>query len=204
MDRTTRWQALFDGVSTDGWRMSTIRDQANDDPGRFRVVEGALEADPGNDLGLLWHTTPLPADFVLRLQFRRLRADDNSGVFVRFPQPDSKGYRNTAWVGIHFGFEVQIEDLPDRLPIHRTGALYDLAGQTLAPISARPLGTWVDLEVSAIGQHYRTRIDGAPVASYTNPDPERGTTVPNYVGLQTHTGRVQFRGVEVRRVGDLA
>jgi hypothetical protein len=40
----------------------------------------------------------------------------STGVFIRFPNPNSKGYNNTAFVGVDFGFEVQIDQLaaPDR------------------------------------------------------------------------------------------
>ncbi len=61
---------------------------------------------------------------MLALQFRRFRREDNSGVFVRFPDPRSMGYFNEAYVGVHFGFEMQIDDhaapvlprLPGRVP----------------------------------------------------------------------------------------
>lgn len=193
--------ALFDGSSTAGWQMSTIRNQPNDDPGRFLVVDGALETAPGTDLGLFWCTTPLPADFVLRLRFRQFGPDDNSGVFVRFPHPDGKGYDNTAWVGVHFGFEIQIHEGLDRSPIHRTGACYDVVGQILSPAPTRPVGAWNDLEVSVVGQVYTARLNGAGVATFTNVDPGRGTESPSFFGLQTHTGRVQFRDLCVRPVG---
>ena len=38
-------------------------------------------------------------------------ADDNSGVFVAFPDPEQQNYDNTAYVGINLGFEVQIDEL---------------------------------------------------------------------------------------------
>ena len=118
---------LFDGTSLAGWTMSTIRNQpGHDDPGRFILTDAALEAIPGTDLGLLWHATPTPANFVLKLEWRTWRAEDNSGVFVRFPHPDSKNYDNTAFVGVDFGFEVQIDQLgqPDGAGVPRTGAIY--------------------------------------------------------------------------------
>src|SRR5206468_4024617 len=93
-------RSLFDGQSLDGWETAG--------QGGFVVSGGVLQAAPGGDLGLLWSTTPTPADFVLRCDWRLAHANDNSGVFVRFPNPNSKGYGNTAYVAVHFGFEVQI------------------------------------------------------------------------------------------------
>jgi choline dehydrogenase-like flavoprotein len=100
--------SLFDGASLNGWQMSTIHNQpGRDDPGHFVVTNGSLVTQPGSDLGLLWHTQPTSANFVLKLQWRRWRDDDNSGVFVRFPHPDSEGYDNTAFVAVDFGLEVR-------------------------------------------------------------------------------------------------
>ena len=52
--------------------MSTITNQpGRDSPGRFVVVDGTLEAVTGTDLGLFWHTDPTPANYILRLEWRR-------------------------------------------------------------------------------------------------------------------------------------
>jgi hypothetical protein len=37
-------------------------------------------------------------------------ADDNSGVFVACPHPEQQNYDNTAYVGVDFGFEIQIDE----------------------------------------------------------------------------------------------
>ena len=72
-------------------------------------------------------------------------ADDNSGVFVGFPHPEQQGYDNTAYVGVNFGFEIQIDELarPDNAPIHRTGAIYSFKGPTDGP-RRRPSGRRVE------------------------------------------------------------
>jgi choline dehydrogenase-like flavoprotein len=122
------FSSLFDGVSTDKWRMSTIKNQlGRDNPGRFIVVDGTLESVPGNELGLYWYSEPTPTNFILKLEWLRWREDNNSGVFVRFPHPNSKNYDNTAYVGVDFGFEVQIDQLAreDGAAIHKTGAIYN-------------------------------------------------------------------------------
>src|SRR5262249_4601186 len=124
---------LFDGVDMGKWRMSTIKNQpGHDNPGTFLLVDGTLESLPVTDLGLFWHTDPTHAGFIHKLEWLRWRDDDNAGVFLRFPPPDSKGYLNTAYVAIHFGFEVQIDQLArdDGAAIHKTGAIYGLAGPT--------------------------------------------------------------------------
>lgn len=200
--------ALFDGVDTGKWRMSTIRNQpGRDDPGRFIVVDGGLEAVPGTDIGLLWHTDPAPADFVLRLEWRRWRDDDNSGVFVRFPDPTTAGYDNTAFVGVHFGMEVQIDQLGrnDGAGIHKTGAIYGLAAPAApAALPVNPPGEWNRYEIKVQGQVYDVSLNGTPITHFVNPDPARGRPsapgAPSFIGLQTHTGRVGFRHIQIKAI----
>ncbi|MEA2694464.1 MAG: hypothetical protein QOJ16_3851 [Acidobacteriota bacterium] len=192
--------ALFDGVDVSKWRMAG--------EGRFLAAGGILEAVPGNGLGLFWHTVPTPGDFTLILDWMRTREDDNSGVFLRFPNPDGRGYQNTAWVGVHYGFEVQIDERaqPDGAPEHRTGAIYGQPGQTLTPRPALPPGQWNTFEIQVAGQTYTVLLNGEPVSAYTfvpgsDPDPERGlpsaSGSPRFVGLQAHTGRVRFRNIRI-------
>lgn len=198
--------ALFDGFSTDRWRMAG--------GGKFIVVNGALESVPaGGPLGLYWCTTPTPADFVLKLEWRRTSESDNSGVFVRFPHPDSKGYDNTAWVGVHFGFEVQIDEAgqPDGLEIHKTGAVYDQPVQALTRQAAKPVGEWNEFEIRVEGQTYTVSLNGTQVTRFvftTGSDaahPDRGLpstlNVPRFIGLQAHTGRVAFRNIRIKALG---
>ncbi|HEX7183971.1 MAG TPA: family 16 glycoside hydrolase [Thermoanaerobaculia bacterium] len=194
--------ALFDGSDTSGWKMAG--------EGRFIAAGGILESVPGNGLGLYWHMAPTPANFTLILDWMRTREDDNSGVFLRFPHPDSKGYQNTAWVGVHFGFEVQIDEMarPDGAGEHRTGAIYAQPGQTLTPKPARPPGQWNTFEIRVQGQTYTVFLNGDKVSDYTftagsDPArPDRGLPsapgAPRYVGLQTHTGRVRFRNLRIK------
>jgi len=186
---------LFDGFRLDGWRMAGN--------GSFLIVDGALEAQPGGDLGLLWNTTPLPPDFVLRLEWLRRRADDNSGIFVRFPDPGSKGYNNTAWVAVDFGFEVQIDETaaPDGAPWHHTGAVYNQQNQQFSLQPARPVGEWNSYEIQLQGQSYSVFLNGVQVTHFDNTDPGRGaattSSAPSYFGLQAHTGRVAFRNIRI-------
>jgi hypothetical protein len=126
-DATTEagFTPLFNGHGLKGWTMAG--------GGGFRVVDGALESfNDGSELGLLWSHKPTPANYILRLEWRVFRPQDNSGVFVRFPDPESKGYNIPAWVAVHFGFEVQIDEFgqPDAAAIHKTGAIYNEPGQT--------------------------------------------------------------------------
>lgn len=192
------FQPLFDGMNMNNWRMAG--------KGNFIIVDGALESVPGNDIGLLWCTTPTPPDFILKLEWRRHRHEDNSGVFVRFPDPFSKGYNNPAYVGVHFGFEAQIDELgaPDGTGIHRTGAIYGEPSQTLSQQPAKPPGQWNEFEIRVQGQTYTVFLNGAQVAQFQNPHANRGLpsapNAPSFIGLQTHGGasRVAFRNIRIK------
>jgi hypothetical protein len=169
-------------------------------PGAFTRVDGAIVAQPGGDLGLLYYPLRAFGDFVLRLQFRLDRADDNSGVFVRFRDPslpvpdrDDPGvfhpYQNPAWVPVTTGFEVQIDELargdsqkgiPDGLDEHRTGAVYGVptgngAGeQVYRRGPALGPGEWNNFEIKVVGDTYTVTLNGQRTAAFTNTDPFRG------------------------------
>jgi hypothetical protein len=129
----------------------------------------------------------------------RTAPDDNSGVFVRFPHPEQQNYDNTAYVGIHFGFEIQIDEQarPDGAGIHRTGAIYDLAAPDASKLAVRSVGEWNQFEITVQGNRYQVAVNGQLVTDFTSNIPNRGqTNVPTFIGLQTHTGRVRFRKIQ--------
>jgi len=193
---------LFDGVHMNRWQMAGL--------GRFIVVDGSLEAVPDpSGLGLLWYTQPAPPDFVLKLEWLRWEQNDNSGVFVRFPDPTSKNYQNQAYVGVDFGFEIQIDEFgwPDQVGKHKTGAIYNADPQSLTQQTARPPGQWNQFEIKVQGQRYTVSLNAAQVAVFDNPNAARGVPAPAFVGLQTHpasqgetanSGRVAFRKIQIK------
>jgi choline dehydrogenase-like flavoprotein len=188
-------RSLFNGNNLDGWELAG--------QGSFVVANGALQAVPGGDLGLLWCTTPTPADFILRCEWRLAQATDNSGVFVRFPNPNSKGYNNTAYVAVHFGFEVQIDETaaPDGADQHRTGAIYGEPNQAFNLQPALPVGQWNTYEIRVQGQTYTVQLNGVQVTQFNNPHAGRGLPsmpdAPSFIGLQAHTGNVAFRNLQL-------
>jgi choline dehydrogenase-like flavoprotein len=196
------FQLLFDGLTLGGWAMSTINGESGR-PGQFLVVEGALEATHATGLGLLWHTTPMPADYVLKLQWKRFRHEDNSGVLLRFPDPRTKGYRNTAYVASHFGYEVQIDEIgvgdPQGADKFRTGAIYGVDDQAFSLQSARAAGEWNDYEIRVQGNRFTVFLNGQQVTDFVNQDSERGQPANRHIGLQIHPGsRVAFRNIQMK------
>ncbi|MFE3455305.1 DUF1080 domain-containing protein [Nonomuraea sp. NPDC059194] len=156
---------LLDGTDMSVWRMVYA--------GRFQIVDGALQAIPGNGLGLLWCTRPLPTDFSVRLQYRLTRLE--RGRVRLFPRPHRQGLREPAWVAAHFGFEAQIDDLdwPDGADMHRTGTIYGATDQTYTPVAARPPGKWNDYEIRVRGQDYTVLLNGQQVTTFANTNSSR-------------------------------
>jgi hypothetical protein len=166
-------------------------------------------------MGVSWCTVPTPPNFVLKLQWLRLSDDANSGVYLRFPDPDSKGYDNTAFVADDFGFEVQIDETgaPDGLAVHRTGAIYRKdnlsTNEQLTLKPARAIGDWNDYEIRVDGQLYTVKLNGEQVCVFDNASlfPGRGlpstTNAPSFIGLQVYANPrsfVRFRRVQIKAI----
>jgi hypothetical protein len=167
---------LFDGRGLDGWRMCG--------PGGFEVVDGVLETRGG--MGLLWYAARELTDFVLDLDWAVTKPEDNSGVFLRFPDPG-----DDPWVAVDHGYEVQILDAAD-VPERSTGAIYRIAAPSRP--ASRPPGEWNHFRISVTGQRYRVELNGVEVVDFTGDRRTRG-----YVGLQNHDddSLVRFRDVRV-------
>jgi len=157
------------------------------------VGPGAItEESPGvlvtsGGMGMLWYARQPFKDFTLRLEYKLSAANNNSGVFVRFPNPPK-----SPWDAVNQGYEIQIDDGAD--PEHRTGAIYSFkAPEKKAP--TKPVGEWNVYEVTVKGQDYTVSLNGEVVNTYKG---SRG--VKGYIGLQNHdpSSVVRFRNVQVK------
>ena len=199
------FQPLFDGRSSAQWRMAG--------KGELFVLDGALQLIGGAGLGLAWCTTPAPPDFALRLEWLVAPRDghevfvENSGVFLRFPHPDSMGFHNPAWVPVFHGFEVQIDPEgrgPDGrldVPASRTGAVYSFAGPAEPPDA--PAGRWNRFEIRVSEQRYEVEVNGEQVVDFTYEGEDRGLPgtpeEPTFIGLQAYGGaKAAFRGIALK------
>lgn len=185
------WKPIFNGRSTEGWQMAG--------PGEFRLEAGELVTHGG--MGLFWYSREKLGDCRIRVMFKPTAPDDNSGVFIRIPEPP-----RDAWDGVNRGHEVQIENSGDAW--HRTGCLYSIS-EAKRIVHAR-VNEWNTMLITLEGKRTRVEINGALVTDYSEGDPvppklqdyepERGLR-PNsgYIGLQNHGGdaQVHFREVSV-------
>ncbi len=185
------WRPLFDGTSTNGWQMVG--------PGGFKLENGELVTHGG--MGLLWYTREKLGDCRIRVMFQPTSSHDNSGVFIRIPEPPKD-----EWFAVHHGYEVQIENNGDEW--HRTGCLYSIS-RARNVVPAR-VNEWNVMLITLEGNRTRVEVNGRLVTDFTEGDPvppktkdyepERGPrSLSGYIGLQNHddAGRVHFKEVSV-------
>ena len=161
--------------------------------GTFVILqkENALQTQGG--MGLLWYYKKKFKDFILELEWKASSKGDNSGVFVRFPNPG-----NDPYVAVNNGYEIQIDDLaqPDGKSIHGTGAIYEFAAPSI--MSSKSTGQWNSLQIMAEKQKYTVTANGVTVISSFIGD----RSLEGYIGLQNHDNRskVFFRNIKVGEI----
>jgi hypothetical protein len=173
--------SIFDGKTLDGWKM------AGD--GSFAVTgsDESLQSEGG--MGLLWYSERIFNNFTLRLEWKVSNEGDNSGVFIRFPDPD-----DNPNIAVREGYEVQLDDKAGD-PIHQTGAIYDFAAPS--KIVSKPPGQWNIMEIQAQGQSYTVIINGQRVTEFTG-----SRMTDGYIGLQAHDdkSKVSFRNIMIKEI----
>ncbi len=173
----------------DGWKMAGS--------GSFIELGGNIIESSGG-IGLLWFTRQQFQNFILRVDWHASAVDDNSGIFIRFPDPG-----NDWMIPVMQGYEIQIDNTgknPDTNPptfgdaLHNTGAIYTLASSTAAPI----VGQWHTYEIEANGSTITVRLDGQQASQLQNAN----RSPKGFIGLQNHhTGsRVQFTRLRIKEL----
>jgi 3-keto-disaccharide hydrolase len=177
----SNFTSIFDGKTLDGWNMAG--------EGRFVIIESdaALQSEGG--MGLFWYSENKYKNFILKLEWKVTEEGDNSGVFVRFPNPDDNPY-----IAIREGYEIQIDDKASD-PIHQTGAIYDFAAPS--KVVSKPPGQWNTMEIQTLDQSYTVIINGQKVTEFTGDRLTEG-----YIGLQTHDdkSKASFRNIMIKEV----
>jgi hypothetical protein len=173
------WIELFDGRTFEGWTFCG--------PGRFEIEDGALKTVGG--MGMLWFDRKRFRDFTLSIEWMVERPQDNSGIFVRFPNPAAD-----PWTAVHEGYEIQICDTAG--PKHNTGSVYGFAAPT--KVTSKPAGEWNRFEITVVGQTYTVVLNNETVVEAF--EGERGRE--GYIGLQNHDPQVivRFRNIKAKEL----
>ena len=180
------WIQLFNGKNLDGWH--------HVGPGSMTVENGLIQTHGG--MGLLYWTSGPVGNCTIRVVFKMRDENDNSGVFIRIPIEPRE-----AWMPVHYGYEVQIDNHPERGEdkedeYHVTGTLYSLTKPMAKP--GKPGPEWNTMEITIDGPHTVVILNGVKVTDYTEGDPVpakkfdyepwRGRRpMIGWVGLQNHS-----------------
>ena len=110
-----KWQQIYNGKDLTGWK--------HVGPGGDTVeADGLIHTHGG--MGLLYWTGGKIGDCLIHVVYRMRDENDNSGVFIRIPLEPRE-----EWMPVHYGFEVQIDNHPEKSDedeYHETAMLYSL------------------------------------------------------------------------------
>ncbi len=157
-------------------------------PGKFSIEGGVATCEGG--MGLWWYAGRTYGDFVLRGEFVQEHQIADSGVFVRFPDPEQD-----PWIAVTQGHEMEIGDPEPKDPTWRTGSIYPFCAAN--KVNTGPLGQWNRYEIACVGQRYLVRINGERVTDWTDP---KQRTMRGYVGLQNYSDgkTVRHRNLRIK------
>jgi aldose sugar dehydrogenase len=185
-----KWTSLFNGINLAGW---DVRDGTS----TVLVDDGAMVAFHQGTSGHTYLTTEKTyGDFVLELDVKVV-GDLNSGILIRgVIDPDFKGGK------VH-GYQMEIDQSERQWTggIYEEmgrGWLYSLEGKEEARKAYRP-SEWNHYRIEAIGDHFRTWVNGVPTLNMVD-----GKTAEGVIGFQIHNlpksgggGAVYIRNVRI-------
>lgn len=191
------WKQLFNGKDLTGWK--------HVGPGQMTVSDGLIQTHGG--MGLLYWSGGKVGNCVIRVVFKMRDKNDNSGVYIRIPIEPRE-----AWMPVHYGYEVQIDNEPEKSnedDYHATGTLYSLNKAMARP--GKPGPEWNTMEITLEGDHTTVLVNGVKVTDF-----KEGMAVPprkfdfepllgprpnmGYFGLQNHSDNdiVFFKEVAIK------
>ncbi|MFT5123163.1 MAG: hypothetical protein ACI97B_001795 [Verrucomicrobiales bacterium] len=172
------FQPLFNGTDLDGWKV--------EGKGKWGGEQGLVQCK-GQQLGWL-HREELYQNFHLKLEYR-LGRKANSGVFIHVPEGGDP---------VKDGLEIQLMDDDGKAPTATgTGSIYGLQAPSVnANLSP---GQWNTLEIiSRMGGLEITMNGKTIVAVKPESTKFRGLKTPGRIGLQSHTGEINFRNILIK------
>jgi hypothetical protein len=176
------FETILDGANLQGWKMCG--------QGMFVLGQNMIISKGG--MGLLWYTKKRFRNFILKVDWKTSSKGDNSGVFVRFADPD-----DDPWIAVNTGYEIQIYDAEpqDGNATHRTGAIYNFAPPST--FASKESGQWNTFQIHAIGQNYTVILNNIKVTDFIG-----NRQLEGYIGLQNHDAKstICFRKVAIKEL----
>ncbi len=192
------FKPLFNGKDLSGWT------QVNCAPETFTVKEGEIVCT-GTPLGVL-RSDKTYANFVLELEWRHMKADSNSGLFIWSDPLPIRGSCFTRSV------EVQIMDGRSGDGFTSDGDVFPIQGAHLMPETgqfkgqqdryALPEGKFMN--PSPQWNHYRvTCQDGAVTLNVNGHDVTKGdhaSPASGYLCLESEGSEIHFRNIKIKEL----
>ena len=218
----TALQDIFNGKDLAGWVVEGPSKLKTGEPIWRVTSEGLLRATAGKDefggggFGFLRYSVQKYSNFKLRVEYRFLPVSaevesGNSGVGIRTVPFDRKQNRTTR--PSFAGYEIQLLDDAGK-PANKgsSGSLYRYAAPKANPVRAAP--AWNCLEIECQGSRIKIVLNDTPILDVDQNTLEdlparnkpQGIPAPKdkpltgYLCLQSHSGTVEFRKVQVREL----
>ncbi len=164
--------SLFDGKSLDGWHLMN--------GAKFVVEDGVIKHNTGNG----WLRSDKEyADYILRLEFRFLKAKQDGGVFLR------AGKEGKDWPDRKY--EVQVENTRRMATIFNAKNNLNVE-QTQKAL--KPTGEWNEYDIKVVGPRIEVRLNGELVSTT---DSATGLNL-GYIGLQGESGAHEYRNLRIK------
>ncbi len=185
----TDFVPLFDGT-LNGWTIE------NSDAGNFSLRDAVLRVEAPRG----WLKSERQyADFRLRIEFRFVTDDADSGLFVRAVADESFG---SGWPSRSYQVQLRNPVGESRFPL--VGAVFrhgmppgdtdfDAAAATRLSTGT---GLWQTLEIEVIGEQLTVKLNDAVLTRASGISNPTG-----YIGIQGETGALEFRVIEISESG---
>jgi hypothetical protein len=203
---------LFNGKNLDDWVVDGPKtDKEGND--LWSVKEGRIVC-LGKRYGFLRYDKQKFSDFAFRVEYRfepasKTNPRGNSGLGIRTVVFDPKESSLTR--PSYAAYEVQLlDDAGKPADAHGSGSLYRYLAPTANPVKAAP--EWNTVEVECVGPRIKITMNGQKIldADQTKiPDIKdkpakapapKDKPLEGYVCLQSHSGKVKFRKVQIREI----
>ena len=182
---------LFDGKTLSGWVVE------NTTSNNFNVKDGALHVT--GPQGWL-RSERRYSNFLLRVEFRFLSDDADSGIFVRAPGPASNIFMR-GWPAN--AYQIQNRDISrnqtnnplwiGNIYRHRVAQGETQYDSAAALAAAKKTGEWQILEIEVAGDALTVKLNGSQITRAANIVNPQG-----HIGIQAETGALEYRSIEIR------
>jgi hypothetical protein len=218
-ERRDGWRLLFDGKSFDGWRGLGYDSVPT---AHWTIENGAIRKIPTGQVARMPDGQPAAGgDLMTRYAFRdfevrwdwKISRAGNSGVKYNVSEAISMA---AAPNHAALGFEYQLLDdslhEDNKVPSHRTGALYDLIRPNPSK-TLKPVGEWNTSAIVFRGNHGEHWLNGTKVVEFDLGTPLMDTLLAHskyrdirnfaqrragHIVLQDHGDEVFFRNIKIR------